>query len=159
MNPMLIHRVSEDDSLDVWLWRTDAVTKLMSSNSDDIPLESHEIWFLSTLADPNIFFYIGKIGDQKIGVCRFNISSNKKIATVSIQLNPKKRGQNLSVALLNRCIELFTLEYAKCITLEAKVRVENVASLKCFLRCEFLIQNNSHGFYTLTLERNSNVKP
>ena len=159
MNSLLIHKVSEEDNLDVWLWRTDAVTKLMSSNTDNIPLESHKIWFLSALQDQNIFFYIGKIEDQKIGVCRFNVSSDKKFAAVSIQLNPKKRGQKLSVALLNLCIELFTLEYAKCITLEAKVRVENAASLKCFLKCKFSIQNNLHGFYTLTLERNSNVKP
>jgi|JI10StandDraft_1071094.scaffolds.fasta_scaffold48844_7 L-amino acid N-acyltransferase YncA len=132
-----IRRAIPEDSADVWLWRNDAQTRLMSSSQEAIDWQSHSLWFERTLVSSDVAVYIGLDTElQKIGVCRFQRLANASRATVSLNLNPKFRGKYMSAKFLTAAVEAF-LERNNC-ELLAVIRKVNTASIRCFENCGFV---------------------
>ncbi len=106
---MIIKKIIEKDSLDIWSWRNDKKSIFFSKNKKKITLEAHKKWFKKNLKKRKVKFYIGSVVKEnkkkKVGVVRFNIKS--KYALVSINLNPIMRGKNLSYILLAVSIKNF----------------------------------------------------
>ena len=150
---MIIQRVINKDSLDIWLWRNNKKSILFSKNKKKIALEAHNKWFRKNLKNKKIKFYIGCIvknnQKKKVGVVRFDIKS--KYALVSINLNPIMRGKNLSYILLAASIKKF-LKFKK-IKLIAEIKKNNFASIKCFLKNGFCFVKvrNQYNFYKRSL--------
>jgi len=122
----------------------------MSINVDEVGWDSHNLWYLQALSNPDCFLYVGKSGAESIGVCRFDVDSTKITAEVSINVNPAFRGRHLSSQLLAAAIDEFWR--TNKIDLRARVKKENTASLKCFTNCGFILdhEEGNYRYYALT---------
>ena len=150
---MIIKKIIEKDSLDIWSWRNDKKSIFFSKNKKKITLEAHKKWFKKNLKNRKVKFYIGSVVKEnkkkKVGVVRFNIKS--KYALVSINLNPEMRSKSLSYVLLAAAIKKF-LKFKK-IKLIAEIKKNNFASINCFLKNDFyfLKSKYNYNFYQKSL--------
>jgi len=151
---MIVQRVKKKDLLDVWIWKNDAKTIFFSKNKKKISLKKHKQWFSSALNNSKIKFYIGVIfykkkEIKKVGIVRFDIK--KRYALVSINLNPQMRGKKLSDIFLAAAIKKF-LRFKK-IKLLAEIKKNNLASISCFLKNNFIFlkSKNQYSFYQRSL--------
>lgn len=136
---LTLRRATEDDSQDIWHWRNDSLTKAMSVNSDDVSWETHHAWYSKALIDTRRMLIVAELSpDEKVGVCRFDLIDEG--AEVSINLNPTYRNLGLSRQVLEGAIREFRLLHQP--TLLAKIKINNVASLKLFTGCGFAINWN-----------------
>jgi L-amino acid N-acyltransferase YncA len=144
---------TEGDSKDIWEWRNDEQTRLMSITTEPVSWESHQAWFERSLQNPNrLLFVASNEENKKNGMCRFDIDTEKEKAEVSINLNPQFRGKNLSQKLLAASVESFAKRHK--IPLTATIKKTNEASIKCFTRCGFVLekQDGDYNYYTRVLE-------
>jgi hypothetical protein len=147
-NSISIRKLNLNDSNDLWSWRNDEITRINSIKTSEILLEDHNKWLKNSLIDNSKFLYIGYGNDykEKIGVCIFDENIDKPSFTVSINLNPKMRGLGLSHQLLASAISKFQLDHKHDFNLLAIIRKNNLASIKCFTKC-FFILNDEDGEY------------
>ena len=137
---MIIVSASLQDSLDIWTWRNASLTRSMSITADEVSFESHSNWFEKALKNPNCFLYLAYSDEgetEKVGMCRFDIETNGQIAKVSLNLNPKLRGKGLSHELLSASVMEFWKDHK--LPLNATIKTQNVASIKCFIKCILMI--------------------
>jgi L-amino acid N-acyltransferase YncA len=150
---MIVQRVKKKDLLDIWIWRNDAKTIFFSKNKKKISLKKHNQWFSKALHNSKIKFYIGVIfykkKEIKVGIVRFDIK--KRYALVSINLNPQMRGKKLSDIFLAAAIKRF-IKFKK-IKLLAEIKKNNLASISCFLKNNFIFlkSKNQYSFYQKSL--------
>jgi RimJ/RimL family protein N-acetyltransferase len=153
---LTIRRAVEADSKDIWQWRNDPTTKANSINSDDVSWENHCVWYQKSLQNPDRFLYIGiDPTDQKIGMCRFDISGDE--AEVSINLNPAFRNQKLSEPLLISSIRQFYK--SSNIVLLATIKHFNIASQQCFKKTGFthISEDSEYKYYQRHNQANVDV--
>ncbi|CAB1370577.1 protein of unknown function [Denitratisoma oestradiolicum] len=98
--------------------------------------------------------YIGIADDgRKIGICRFDYLPAETTAEVFLTLNPEMRGMGLSSELLRMSIDTLSEPLGPDTRLWAKIRKQNVPSVRCFLAAGF--QQCSHKedwvFFTRSL--------
>ena len=86
---------------------------------------------------------------EKVGMCRFDIDTNGQFATVSLNLSPKSRGKGLSHTLLSASVIEFWKDNK--LPLKATVKTQNVASIKCFVKCGFILErvDDEYNHYVL----------
>jgi len=95
------------DSQDIWKCRNDKKTREMSENTKLVSWETHQKWFKEKLSNSKSILYIGETFDSHIiGIVRLDIVM--KFSEISIILNPKYRGLNLSHYLLLEVINNFS---------------------------------------------------
>lgn len=135
------------DALQLYYWRNDLVTRLMSRNKKRIPFLGHLVWFVSKLKSPNSKILIFLEGTQRVGVVRFEIQS--KICEVSIIVSPKQRGQGIGEKILKIAIAHMPSNY-QIRELHAYIRRGNDASKKIFRRNGFILDVN---YVDVDLER------
>ena len=141
-------RATEDDSKDIWDWRNDELTKQMSMTSDTVSWETHSSWYEKSLVNPNLYLYLGFLnGNEKVGMCRFDVEVNTNIAEVSINLIPQYRSKKLSSELLTQSIAKFYEERNSDLT--ATIKKTNVGSIKCFTKSgfEFDREDSDYKYY------------
>ena len=120
---------------EIYDWLSDRLSRSMSFD-DTIPtFKEHKAWFENSLSNVNRTMYVGELGAYKIGVCRFDLNKTELLAEVSINMNPKSRGRGLGKRFLTDGVECY-LENNKY-DLLAKVKPENIASLKIFKAAGF----------------------
>lgn len=126
------------DSKQIWEWRNDPVSRMMSLTSEEISWESHSQWFLNKLNSSNCVFYLGETPSEseKIGVVRFDLDYEKNQAQVSINLNPLMRGKGYSAPLLRGAIKAF--RETNSMPVLSTIKRGNIASIKCFANCGFV---------------------
>jgi RimJ/RimL family protein N-acetyltransferase len=125
---MKLRRAAAADSLDLWRWRNDPVTRAMSRNAEAVELAGHEAWFRRALADPALTLFIGEVAAGPVGMVRFDHGPETE---VSINLNPAFRGQGLSHALLMAGLaKVGGVVYAE-------IKDENAPSRRLFERAGF----------------------
>jgi RimJ/RimL family protein N-acetyltransferase len=160
---VLIRPAQQDDCDNLWHWRNDLVTRTNSLNTEAVPFDQHCKWFEAVLSDPNQFLLLGVLvkppspeNQAKIGMVRFDVvpvndfdcAIQKMVvgvskAIVSINLNPEFRGKGFSVPLLSKAIEFFKQDIGlassnnKISYIEATIKNENKASIKCFEKVGF----------------------
>jgi len=141
----IIKLATTEDSRDIWSWRNDIQTRAMSITTGKISWESHSSWFKQSLLNPNRFLYVGWLAEEdKIGMCRFDIDNAANIAEISIILTPSMRGKNLSHILVAGAIKVFQL--SNSIPLNATIKKQNIASIKCFTKCGFVFDREDEEF-------------
>ena len=85
------------------------------------------------------------LGDDFIGMVRFDNIYDKTSYNVSINLNPLFRGKKLSATFLKKAIDFFTSRI-DCKSMYADIKPTNIASIKCFEKNNFVIfQNTIHS--------------
>ena len=146
MSHILVRLATSEDSHDVWCWRNDPLTRAMFKNTDEVSRESHDRWFDGSLANPTRLLFIGSlVNEDKIGICRFDIDDESKIAEVSLNLNPSMRGKNLSRALLSEAISVF--RFSSRLPMRATIKKQNIASMKCFTTCGFTLDSEDKEYH------------
>ena len=146
---MHIREMVQSDRSDLFSWRNDELSRQMSFNSSLVTKEEHNSWFKVALNNDNKLVYVGLDNEHnKIGVCRFDIEDDFSNAEVSINVNPLFRGRGLSRELLELSISRFK-EQHNC-NLFAKIKCNNVSSIKIFERCYFYFTKKSDDFIFLT---------
>lgn len=134
-----------NDSKDIWTWRNDEQTRLMSITTEKVSWETHSSWYDKSLTNPNRHLYVGILDGEKIGMCRFDIDTESKTAEVSINLNPQFRGKSLSSKLLNRSIEKFLK--SNNLSLTSTIKKINQASIKCFIKSGFIFEREDAEYF------------
>lgn len=116
----------------------------MFRNNRIVGLEEHSEWFQNSLANPSRKIFIGEILNKKIGICRFDQKNSKNCAEISINLNPAMRGKNLGYIFLKNSMLLYQED--KPTNLLAEIRKDNIASIKIFEKCGFVVESSKDEF-------------
>ncbi len=150
MTHLTLRPAVADDARDLWTWRNDEHTRAMSGDGDAIAWADHLAWFERTLADPHRTIYIGSLVDgERVGMCRFDVDASGTWADVSLNVRPAMRGRRLARPLLAAAIANFRA--TRPLALHARIRPDNVASIRCFERCGFARTGTADGFATYAL--------
>jgi len=150
-----IRAADKSDCKDIYAWKSDIVSRTMSFNSNIPTYEEHFQWFNSSLNNKNRKLYIGEIGTTKIGVCRFDYDSKIEVVEVSINMNPKFRGRGYGKLLLASSISTFQKVHKS--EFLAKIKPENLASLKIFKSLGFQEISIKEGMIVL-VKYDQNIK-
>ncbi len=129
------------DLKDIWLWRNNPLTIKQSKEGSKITLQEHTKWYKECIINDSNYIFISEDSKKnKLGMTRFDIDKKKSSAIVSINLNPMFRGLGLGKDILQFGINAFRKSHK--ISLIAIIKKNNLASIKCFERCDFLIDRN-----------------
>jgi len=136
-----------EDSKHIYEWRNDEVTRSMSTNTDIVEWAEHAEWYKSALLNPNKVIIVGEDAKGKIGMVRLDYNDGSTQAEISINLNPIRRGQNLSSSLINESICF--AKPPNNIRLIAEIKHPNTVSIKCFSKCGFHYDNADDDYIYL----------
>lgn len=111
-------------------WRNAEETRQYFLNSEPVSIESHRVWFQSSLKNPNRVLLIGEVGTKSVGVLRYDILDNE--ALVSVYLEPSMSGQGLGSQLIRCGTEWIQEHFQQIVVIKAEILRQNVASLRAF---------------------------
>jgi UDP-2,4-diacetamido-2,4,6-trideoxy-beta-L-altropyranose hydrolase len=133
--PLTVRPAADTDSLALWLWRNDPVTRATSKTSEPVPWQQHARWFAACLASPDRWLLMGEVGAEPVGMVRFDRREDGS-HLVSINVAPAWRGRKIGAALLGKAHEALQGRFgsARCV---AEIHDANTASQRIFARCGF----------------------
>ena len=129
-------KISVKDFLVTYKWRNDPCSIKNSKSQRHVSWYEHIMWFKSNLNSKKIFYgYIFTNSQKKkIGLVYFKKIDNEKFL-ISINLNPKFRGNGYSSIILKKAILIFREEETSEII--AEIMSQNFISIKLFLKHNF----------------------
>ncbi|HZW26151.1 MAG TPA: UDP-2,4-diacetamido-2,4,6-trideoxy-beta-L-altropyranose hydrolase [Gallionella sp.] len=134
-----IRTASANDLNKLFAWRNHPAIRAASRNNSLIDWDDHSSWFASVMADKDRVLLIGYIGDEPMGVVRFDKEGDA--AEISIYLVPEAgfagNGRGLLLSA-ERWLKVNCLEIKK---IRASVLGENAASQQLFLGANYRIEN------------------
>ena len=148
---IIIRKLEKKDSIDIFEWRNDSLSRSMFVSTEPIAKEEHNEWFNNSLKNPLVTIYLGMMLDIKLGVCRFDFNPKAKSAQVSINLNPIMRGKNLSYILLKKAISKYKKNHDYDLT--ATIKKKNIASIRLFENCDFIKTKSDDTYLYFILRR------
>ena len=125
-----VRRARSDDAQRVFPWRNDEQTRLASRDPRPLTFESHRNWFSRALGDPGRVLLIGEDLQGPLGVLRYDLHADA--ATVSIYLDPARRGRGYGRALLRAGEQWLRRHRAEVKMLIADVLPDNARSRRTF---------------------------
>ena len=157
---LVVRKVNDGDSIDIFDWRNDALTRQMSHKTDYVEWDRHSNWFSTSLTNENKLLIMCEKKDtlEKIAIVRFDVDEGR--ALISINLNPNQRGKSLAKLCLTNSIDYFSKYFSDINKIVAEIKKENITSEKTFLGIGFEKYNveNEVGFYEklLVISKNGN---
>ena len=146
-----------EDSRRLWLWRNEPSARAMFGDQQPVPWEAHAAWLTALLTDINTAIFIVETDTRPCGSVRFHTELTK-IASVSIAMARHVRGLGYGAAALTlACREVFKQQF--CDRIEARVKRENVASQRIFVKCGFLPAGEDTRYKFYHLSRHADAKP
>ena len=120
-----------------------------SISGHKIDRTEHEKWLQSNFLKNDFYIFIAMIDEIRVGVCRFNPSSNQNTSEISIMLKPELTGRGIGFTFLSKCIELFKEKNEN--RLLARILLSNITSQKLFEKCGFkkVKEQNTYMEYLL----------
>ena len=123
------------DCRTVYRWATDPHVREVSFSRGSIGWDEHRHWFLSKIADPDVFYCIVTGRDEKpVGQVRFDIRNGE--ATISVTIGARNRGKGMGAAAIERSSRCF-FNSTGVNTIHAFVKRGNPASYRAFLKAGF----------------------
>lgn len=162
MNELVVRRATELDSRSIFNWRNDELTRAASLSTTEISWQDHQTWFGLAIGDERLAIYIveAQVSDcSEIGMCRFDLIASDQAAEVSINLNPRFRGRGLGTHVLHAAISLFQVEHPLISELRARIKIENIPSLKIFLTEGFCESSETEGVIQLQKSLDGQASP
>lgn len=120
------------DSGFVHAGRNAEAVRRVSRSPAPIALDAHQRWFDAALADPHRILLVGQLGEQPVGVLRWDLDADGVGAEVSLYLAPGRAGQGLGPELLAAAEDWLRRERPGVRALRAEVLAGNAASLHLF---------------------------
>ncbi|QOZ52009.1 UDP-2,4-diacetamido-2,4,6-trideoxy-beta-L-altropyranose hydrolase [Bradyrhizobium sp. CCBAU 53338] len=146
---LTLRRAAVEDARRLWLWRNDPGTRALFGDTRAVPWDTHSAWFASRLADPTTLIFILELDGRPCGNVRFHTELTGT-ATVSIALARHIRGQGHGAgALVLACREAFRQGF--CERIEARVKRENLASQRTFLKSGFALAVEDADYFVYQL--------
>ena len=147
-----IREATQNDIKDVFDWRNDPNTRMMSRSSGVISWDRHVSWFDKVLNTPTVWLLICQLNDtkQSVGTIRFQISAEKVI--ISINLAPSSRGFGLSKPCLEAALCYFQRAGSKFDAVYAEIYEENTTSIRAFQSVGFVPIGKRDNLLTLIYE-------
>ena len=142
--PVFVRKAVLADSAQVLAWRNEAKT-VAASPTGAVSPEAHNAWYPGALARADRLFLIGLLqGDteREIGTCRFDLAADGASAEASINLAAAFHGQGLAIPFLQAGIDAFEAEHPAISILTARIKVDNMASRRCFSACGFVMETS-----------------
>lgn len=136
-----MRRATIEDAAALLSWRNDPVTRRMSLQTDEVPLDRHLRWLERALSTPGRVILIAEDATTgaPVGMCRFDIDDVRTDrAEISVNLAPEHRGRGLGGALLGEGIAAFAVSHPSVVTLTAVIRPSNLASVRLFEAAGFV---------------------
>ena len=112
-----------------WEVNNAEATRALSISSDPIPWEDHQRWFASKLSEEQATLYVALLGEESIGVIRFEAAHDE--ALISVALAPNKQGKGLGRRLISLGTER-TLKGEHIKRVVAYIRPANHGSIRAF---------------------------
>jgi len=141
------------DSKTIFEWRNHQLTREMSHTTDIVNWERHKNWFTLSLENKNRLLLLceDKNNFEKIAVVRFDVDSSR--ALVSINLAPEMRDKGISKHCLREAIASFKNEFPQVTTLDAEIKLRNIASQRLFESVGFFNVRDDDNtlFYELSI--------
>ena len=137
--PMAIdlRKAQKEDCDLIFSWRNHPDVRRHFFEPKEIPYAEHKAWFEASLEREDRILLVGWQSDQPVGVIRFDFPDGLgKRAEIDIYIAAPYQGRGLGVGLLNEGIR-WVREHTRVVTLAAKVKEENEASLKIFRKSGF----------------------
>lgn len=115
-------------------WTNDEEVRLNSFNSEVLKYEEHKKWFKSKIESNNTIIYIYKARSQDIGVIRLEgMEDNSYVINYSITKEYRKKGYATDL------LKLIKERYKEQLLI-GKVKKENIASIKAFIRAGYVMK-------------------
>ena len=108
-------------------WANDPVTRQNAFHTEQIPYETHRVWFVKMLADRDVLKYIGQI--------RLSIEDGE--ALIDYSIDPEKRGQGFGTRMVLMAEEKLRETRTDVNVCKGQVKLENIASAKVFEKCGY----------------------
>lgn len=130
--------VKEADRELLFTWANDAETRRQSFSSAPITWDEHAAWFARTQADTDNPHWILMVCDeesddaQPAGVLRLTEDPDSAAYRISYSIAPAWRGHGLGSLLLTLAKRWTAALCLTCTELYGEVKVENIASVRCF---------------------------
>ena len=83
----------------LWVWRTDPLTRRMSSHTADIPFAAHARWFAAVLADAQRQMWIAEVDRVPVGTVR--VDARREGHDLSWTVAPEARGRGYGAAMVH----------------------------------------------------------
>ncbi|MFZ1743481.1 MAG: UDP-2,4-diacetamido-2,4,6-trideoxy-beta-L-altropyranose hydrolase [Pontixanthobacter sp.] len=130
-----IRTANQNDSSKLFEWRNHTTIRSVSRNSGPIKWENHQAWFTAVLADKDRVLLIGHIGDEQVGVVRFD--KEGEVAEVSIYLVPESGFAGQGCSLLLSAEQWLRVNRPDIKRIRANVLSENEPSQRLFLGASY----------------------
>jgi UDP-2,4-diacetamido-2,4,6-trideoxy-beta-L-altropyranose hydrolase len=125
----------------LYAWRNAEINRRYSGDDRMFSIEAHRQWFADMSVDPSRIMLIGEANCEPIGVLRFDLKASE--AMVSIYLVPGRHGMGWGESLLDSGAEWLRAHRPEIVTIRARVKTGNHASLAVFGRAGYLEQERT----------------
>jgi UDP-2,4-diacetamido-2,4,6-trideoxy-beta-L-altropyranose hydrolase len=116
-------------------WKNEPTVRESSLNSELVSWDTHFKWFSKRIRSNNTIMYIFENNQNRpIGQVRLDFNNDQAISDITI--DPSFRGKSLGKVLILKAAELFFKDFPN-FSIEAFVKLENVASYKSFINAGF----------------------
>jgi RimJ/RimL family protein N-acetyltransferase len=134
---MTLRSARKEDGDLLFAWRNHPDVRKHFFEPKEIPYAEHKAWFEASLQRADRVILIGYRADHPVGVIRFDFPDRgREKAEIDIYVAPERHGQGLGAELLNEGIRWLS-EHTTAVTLIAKVKEENTASVRMFRKSGF----------------------
>lgn len=146
---MVLRQANINDCELYFDWVNDKIVRKYAFDTNTIEWQDHQEWFNDKLKDSNSYLYIAENNQDIIGQVRFDCKNEKAVMHYSISCD--FRGKGLGRQLVARALEKIKKDCLSVNIVEAKVKVDNIASRKIFLGLNFNKQNTTEQVVTYQL--------
>jgi UDP-2,4-diacetamido-2,4,6-trideoxy-beta-L-altropyranose hydrolase len=129
---LTVRRATAADSAFVHAGRNAVAVRRVSRSHEPIAFADHQRWYDAVLADPQRPLLIGCLGDEAIGVLRYDVAADGRHAEVSLYLASGREGQGLGPELLAAAESWLRRAHPAVQLLRAEVLAGNAASIHLF---------------------------
>lgn len=130
-------------------WANDSETRRNSFNQHMISREEHEMWFYRMMNDPSRIQYLMMSADKPVGQIRIDISDN--VGLISYSIAPNERGKGYGKQIIELAKNMIREEHPVILELRAKVKADNMASIRCFEENGFIKEHILYKIDTVSV--------
>ena len=132
INEELNLRIATDEDMDLFYeWANDRTVRENAFHTEPIPYEAHIAWFAKIMQDEDEVLYILEKDNQPIGQIRFSIGGGGT-AEIGYSIQNKHRGNGYGEKVVRLGVDRLKKERPDVKVVIAKVKLNNVQSIKCF---------------------------
>lgn len=164
---MILRKARISDSIKIFQWRNDTITRMMSVNTRRISWASHEKWFNKALNNDKTILLIGQIEKKNdkskaienmnnyldIGIVNFEFDESKSCFEISFNIDPGFRKNGNGKLIVKLGVNVIRKQFPKIKYISACSRNSNFASLNILTLVGFKVIKDSEYFkyFSLTI--------